>query len=116
MPYRDFASNVGITYRTPEEFFLDEEGPQAFARGFEPVTYLNESSSKAANPCRLPSRLAVLHLLTSQQHLHCSPRIAYLTSYFFVAVLVQVIHLSGTFRCSPADALCQQRRASPSLS
>jgi len=62
MPYRDFASNVGITYNTPEEFFLGE-APQAFTRVFEPVTYLDETSSKAAHSSKLSFRLAVLHFL-----------------------------------------------------
>ena len=92
MPYRDFASNVGITFKTPEEFFLDE-APQAFARDFEPVTYLDEHSSKAADPSKVHFWSALLQLLTRQQHLHCSPKIAYLTLCFYAAVLVQVNHL-----------------------
>ncbi|PNS17341.1 Bifunctional polynucleotide phosphatase/kinase [Sphaceloma murrayae] len=36
---RDFASNVGIPFKTPEEYFLNEE-PRPFARAFEPKQYL----------------------------------------------------------------------------
>lgn len=34
----DMASNVGITFRSPEEFFLGEE-PRPFARTFDPSSY-----------------------------------------------------------------------------
>jgi len=33
------ASNVGIKFQTPEEFFLEEE-PRPFARTFDPASYL----------------------------------------------------------------------------
>jgi bifunctional polynucleotide phosphatase/kinase len=36
---RDFAANVGIPFKTPEEFFRDEE-PEPFIRPFDPATYL----------------------------------------------------------------------------
>lgn len=36
---RDFASNVGITYETPEQFFLAQL-PEPFSRNFEPNLYL----------------------------------------------------------------------------
>ncbi|KAI1156582.1 polynucleotide kinase 3 phosphatase-domain-containing protein [Nemania diffusa] len=35
---RNFAHNVGVAYKTPEEFFLDET-PRDFARGFDLATY-----------------------------------------------------------------------------
>lgn len=35
----DMASNVGIKFQTPEEFFLGEE-PRPFARTFDPISYL----------------------------------------------------------------------------
>lgn len=41
---RDFAANVGIAYRTPEEFFL-HESPQPFTRDFNPSTYLTLATS-----------------------------------------------------------------------
>ena len=41
---RDFASNIEITFHTPEEYFLHEE-PVPFTRSFEPRTFLNGSSS-----------------------------------------------------------------------
>ena len=37
---RDFAANVGITFQTPEEFFLGEE-VKPFTRPFEPAVYLD---------------------------------------------------------------------------
>ena len=41
---RDFASNIGITFHTPEEYFLHEE-PVPFTRSFEPRTFSSGSSS-----------------------------------------------------------------------
>ena len=41
---RDFASNVGIAFHTPEEYFLREQ-PVPFTRSFEPHAILNGSSS-----------------------------------------------------------------------
>ncbi|KAM0795081.1 DNA kinase/phosphatase Pnk1 [Usnea florida] len=41
---RDFASNVGISFHTPEEYFL-QENPVPFTRSFEPGAFLNGSSS-----------------------------------------------------------------------
>lgn len=43
---RDFASNVGIDFKTPEEFFL-HEAPHPFVREFEPNEYINESPANA---------------------------------------------------------------------
>lgn len=37
---RDFAHNVGIEFKTPEEFFLNEE-PRAFLREFDPTQFLS---------------------------------------------------------------------------
>lgn len=37
---RDFASNIGIPFQTPEEFFLKEDATP-FTRTFEPSTYLD---------------------------------------------------------------------------
>lgn len=41
---RNFAANVGITFHTPEEFFLHEE-PRAFTRSFDPSEYLPDLSA-----------------------------------------------------------------------
>lgn len=46
--YRDFASNVGIAFHTPEEYFLHEQ-PVPFIRFFEPSGFLNGSSSNSTN-------------------------------------------------------------------
>ncbi|KAI4242256.1 MAG: hypothetical protein L6R40_004127 [Gallowayella cf. fulva] len=45
---RNFAANVGIEFRTPEEFFLHEP-PIPFARDFEPSTYLNIATLTSSN-------------------------------------------------------------------
>jgi len=37
--YRKFAENVGLTFHTPEELFLQEE-PRPFTRAFDPSDYL----------------------------------------------------------------------------
>lgn len=39
---RDFASNVGITFETPEEYFLAEL-PEPFSRNFEPNLHLQST-------------------------------------------------------------------------
>lgn len=49
---RDFASNVGIAFHTPEEYFLHEQ-PVPFTRSFEPYTILNGSSSTSTHASTL---------------------------------------------------------------
>jgi hypothetical protein len=39
---RDLAANIGIQFKTPEEFFLNEE-PERFIREFDPVSFLAQS-------------------------------------------------------------------------
>lgn len=41
---RDFATNIGIRFHTPEEFFLGE-APQPFVRSFDPATYLETENA-----------------------------------------------------------------------
>jgi bifunctional polynucleotide phosphatase/kinase len=43
---RNFAYNVGIAFKTPDEFFLNEE-PRPFFRDFDPATYVG---TVVANP------------------------------------------------------------------
>lgn len=43
---RNLAHNIGITYKTPEEFFLDEE-PRKFVRDFDLTTYPFSNSSQS---------------------------------------------------------------------
>ncbi|PGH04098.1 polynucleotide kinase 3'-phosphatase [Helicocarpus griseus UAMH5409] len=40
---RDFAANVGIPFKTPEEFFLDEP-PKLASRAFDPKTYILDTA------------------------------------------------------------------------
>ncbi len=44
---RDFATNVGINFKSPEEFFLGE-APHPFVRDFEPKEFLDESPANAS--------------------------------------------------------------------
>ncbi|KAL8935191.1 MAG: hypothetical protein Q9216_005547 [Gyalolechia sp. 2 TL-2023] len=41
---RNFAANVGIEFKTPEEYFL-HESPQPFTRDFDPSVYLRSAFS-----------------------------------------------------------------------
>ncbi len=44
---RDMASNIGIAFKTPEEYFLKEE-PKAFLRNFDPNQYVAPSDANDA--------------------------------------------------------------------
>ncbi|OCL12378.1 PNK3P-domain-containing protein [Glonium stellatum] len=49
---RDFASNIGIEFKTPEEYFLNEE-PKPFVRDFDPVSFIKSAagvSTSAVTP------------------------------------------------------------------
>jgi bifunctional polynucleotide phosphatase/kinase len=48
---RNMASNVGIQFQTPEEFFLGEEA-KPFKRTFDPKTYLKEVEGAANDTSR----------------------------------------------------------------
>lgn len=39
---RDLAANIGIQFKTPEEFFLNEES-KPFTREFDPVSFLAQA-------------------------------------------------------------------------
>ncbi|KAJ9197805.1 hypothetical protein DTO021D3_5436 [Paecilomyces variotii] len=41
---RDFAANIGITFKTPEEFFLGKS-PEPVSRAFDPAVYIKEELS-----------------------------------------------------------------------
>ncbi|KAI9874270.1 MAG: hypothetical protein M1830_009936, partial [Pleopsidium flavum] len=45
---RDFATNVGIAFKTPEEYFLDQT-PRPYTRHFDPPTYFDGTNSKSAD-------------------------------------------------------------------
>lgn len=59
----DFATNVGMAFKTPEEFFLDQE-PRPFTRDFDPTTYFDSNTSRSADTSKL-HLWAMMHLLTS---------------------------------------------------
>ena len=42
--HRDFAANVGIDFKTPEEYFLNQES-QPFQRTFDPLMYIDQTTS-----------------------------------------------------------------------
>lgn len=49
---RDFAANIGIVFKTPEEYFLNEE-PKPFVRDFDPASFIKHAagmSTPAAAP------------------------------------------------------------------
>lgn len=54
--YRDFASNVGINFLTPEEYFLHDE-PQPFQRDFSPQDYIEISPSSSTPAALVPFQL-----------------------------------------------------------
>lgn len=43
---RDFAANVGIAFKTPEEYFLNEEA-RAYIRTFDPQTFFKDVAGSA---------------------------------------------------------------------
>ncbi|MCJ1258884.1 hypothetical protein MMC24_006718 [Lignoscripta atroalba] len=51
---RDFAANVGIDFKTPEEYFLNE-ATRPFTRTFEPSTYLNATTTSTSVEANVPS-------------------------------------------------------------
>ncbi|KAL1968857.1 hypothetical protein VTN77DRAFT_1218 [Rasamsonia byssochlamydoides] len=46
---RDFAANVGIAFKTPEEFFLDAK-PEQVIRDFDPASYIDVEPGTAVPP------------------------------------------------------------------
>ena len=62
---RDFAANVGIGFKTPEEFFLGEDA-KPFTRSFDPKTYLeSEMTSQTESTAILFTKKHDLELVLS---------------------------------------------------
>lgn len=41
--HRNFAANVGLTFHTPEEFFLKED-PRLYEQSFDPTKYISQDA------------------------------------------------------------------------
>jgi bifunctional polynucleotide phosphatase/kinase len=48
---RDFAANVGIPFKTPEEFFL-QENARPFVREFDPTVFAQKGAVKSTTASR----------------------------------------------------------------
>lgn len=49
---RNLAANIGIGFKTPEEFFLDED-PQPWFQEFDPVAFLAQQVVPSKTPRNL---------------------------------------------------------------
>ena len=78
---RNFAENVGLTFHTPEEFFLQEE-PRPFIRSFEPSEYVTDL--EIAEGLYIACFQVGQHcqLIDLQSLLHITSLIAKILSYF----------------------------------
>lgn len=65
----DFASNAGLDFKTPEEFFLDAK-PEQVIRKFDPTSYINGDPDAAGKSLPLPPQrhLSVTQLDTITPH------------------------------------------------
>lgn len=66
MQRRNFATNVGMEFKTPEEFFL-QQAAQPFSRDFEPRDYLSTLSTTSTDAGKLQK---FCHISTSGSHLN----------------------------------------------
>ena len=61
---RDLAANVGIKFKTPEEFFLEEE-PRPYNRAFDPREFLDQLEEGVVAPITKANPLDVVTLCGS---------------------------------------------------
>ncbi|KAI9829083.1 MAG: hypothetical protein M1832_000106 [Thelocarpon impressellum] len=76
---RNFASNIGITFHTPEEYFL-QETPKPFKRDFDPTTFLNPTTrSTDANNTNADAEVRAKWVQVAQKR-HVPIRCVYFTA------------------------------------
>jgi bifunctional polynucleotide phosphatase/kinase len=70
---RDFAANVGLPFRTPEEYFRNED-PRPFVRAFEPTAYTGERAEVSTSARTSDSQTLSRFPIISCAKFSCSER------------------------------------------